>query len=54
MKTQLLKMARGLWNNDIASRQINRRNQLKWARSVVRLGDKWLLAKKIERKTREV
>lgn len=51
MKTKLLRMARRLWNTDIYPKEINRLNQIKWARAVSRLGDRWLLAKSIERKT---
>ena len=49
MKTKLLKMARRLWDVDHAPTELNRRNQLAWARSVHRLGDKWLLAKYVQR-----
>lgn len=49
MKTRLLRMARKLWGVDYMPPHINRLNQLKWARSVAALGDKWLLAKHIER-----
>ena len=44
MNTRLLKKARELWPS-------SRYNQLHWARAVHRLGDKWLLAKHVERKT---
>jgi hypothetical protein len=44
MKTTLLKRARKLWNSDLATPEMNRMNQLKWAQAVQRLGDKWLLA----------
>ena len=50
MKTKLLKMARRLWNSEVVPRDINRVNQIKWAKSVTRLGDKWLLAKHVERR----
>lgn len=50
MNTKLLKMARRLWDTDYAPTEINRRNQLKWARSVHRLGDKWLLATYVQKK----
>ena len=50
MKTKLLRMARRLWNSEVAPREVNRVNQIKWAKSVARLGDKWLLAKHIKRK----
>lgn len=50
MKTKLLSMARRLWNSEVCPREINRLNQVKWAKSVARLGDKWLLAKHVERR----
>ena len=53
MKTQLLKHTRCLWNVTDVSRETNRSNALKWARSVSRLGDKWLLAKTLEAKPEE-
>lgn len=53
MKTQLLKMARRTWANPHAPRRTVRHNQLAYARAIYRLGDKWLLAKKIERKADE-
>lgn len=51
MKTKLLKMARQLWSVEHAPKEVNRRNQREWARSVARLGDKWLLAKHVEKRT---
>lgn len=53
MKTKLLQMSRRLWDektNHWTTREINRHNQLAWARSVAMLGDKWLLARYVERK----
>lgn len=50
MKTMLLKRSRILWNSDLASPALNRVNQLKWARAVQQLGDKWLLAQMISKK----
>ena len=49
MKTRLLRMARRLWGVEYLPPEINRLNQLKWARSVSMLGDKWLLAKPVKR-----
>jgi hypothetical protein len=49
MNTKLLKHARELWNIKDVPRETNRANALKWARSVARLGDRWLLAKRMER-----
>lgn len=50
MNTKLLKIARRLWDSPFVSRELNRRNQLHWARAAHRLGDKWLLAKYVERR----
>lgn len=50
MKTTLLKRSRILWNSDLASPALNRVNQLKWARAVQQLGDKWLLAQMVSKK----
>jgi len=50
MPTAMLARARRLWSNPTAPAHINRHNQLAWARSVARLGDRWLLAKHVERK----
>jgi hypothetical protein len=52
MKTKLLKMARRLWSNELYPREMNRLNQLKWARAVDRLGDEWIALKRVERKDR--
>lgn len=49
MKIKLLKMSRRLWNADYVPAELNRLNQLKWARAVDKLGDKWLLAKHLSR-----
>lgn len=51
MKTKMLVKARELFSVDYMPKEINRANQLKWVRSLRFLGDKWLLAKQIERKT---
>lgn len=48
-KVQLIKHALRLWNVPYVPRKTNRANARKWIRSVQLLGDKWLLAKKIER-----
>lgn len=51
MKVELLKTSRRLWQPmDYIPREINRANQLKWARAVQQLGDKWLLVQQIQRK----
>lgn len=50
MKTKLLKLSRKLWNVDYVSKELNRTNQLKWAKAVHNLGDKWLLAEQVRKK----
>ena len=50
MNTKILKQTREMWNVTDVPREINRANQLKWVRSIRMLGDKWLLAKPMERK----
>ena len=47
MKTTLLKMSRKLWTIESVSNELNRINQLKWARAVHALGDRWLFAETI-------
>jgi hypothetical protein len=42
---QLRRKARKIYNNDMVSDHINRHNQRKWVRAVLRLGDHWLIAK---------
>jgi hypothetical protein len=46
---QLRKKARCLYNNDMVPEHINRHNQRKWVRAVLRLGENWLTAKPIGR-----
>lgn len=48
---QLVRHARELWNSPLVPPQINRHNRKAWVRSVLRLGNKWLLAQKVERIT---
>lgn len=50
MNVRMLKHVRQLWNVPFVPQEINRANQRKWVQSVRRLGDKWLLARHIERK----
>ena len=45
----LRQRARALYNNDMVPEHINRHNQRQWVRAVMRLGDKWLIAKPIKR-----
>lgn len=46
---KLRQKARCLFNNNLVPQSLNQYNQRKWVRSVLQLGDKWLLAKQIER-----
>jgi hypothetical protein len=46
---QLRRKARQLYNNKLVSQEVNQYNQRKWVRSVLQLGDKWLLAKQVGR-----
>jgi len=46
---QLRRKARQIYNNDMVPEHINRHNQRKWVRAVLQLGDRWLIAKPIER-----
>lgn len=50
MKTDMLRLARRLYNVDYIPREINRANQRKWVRSVRLLGSRWLLAEYVSRK----
>ena len=50
MNTQeLRRKARQLYNNEQVPIKVNQYNQRKWVRSVLKLGDKWLVAKQIGR-----
>lgn len=51
MKVEALRHVRQLFNVDHVPRHINRHNQRQWTRSVRFLGDKWLLAKPVEKKS---
>jgi len=46
---QLRRKARQMYNNDMVPEHINRHNQRKWVRAVLRLGDHWLVAKPLGR-----
>lgn len=51
MRTELLKTSRRLWQEmDYIPRELTRRNQLKWAQAVQKLGDKWLLVQQVQKK----
>jgi len=49
MTEKLRKKARCLYNNDMVPEHVNRHNQRKWVRAVLRLGEHWLTAKPIGR-----
>lgn len=51
MNVRMLRHVRQMWNVDHVSQETNRSNQRKWVRAIRLLGDKWLLAQHIERKT---
>ena len=50
MNTKMLKHVRTLYNTEGVDKRINRHNQRQWVRSIRFLGDKWLLAKHVQRK----
>lgn len=50
-KIQLIRHALKLWDVPNVPKEINRANARKWVVSVQRLGDRWLLARKVERIT---
>lgn len=49
-KFELRQKARSLFNNDMVPEHINQHNQRQWVRAVMRLGDRWLVRKQIERR----
>lgn len=49
MNTKMLIRARVLWSS--GDRRLDRHNQRAWVRSIRRLGDKWLLAKHVTRRS---
>ena len=50
MKTKALRRVRQLFNNPHVPAEHNRSYQRQWVRQVRILGDKWLLAKHVERR----
>jgi hypothetical protein len=50
MNTKMLRHVRTLYNTEGVDKRINRHNQRQWVRSIRFLGDKWLLAKHVQRK----
>jgi hypothetical protein len=51
MNTKLLKHSRELFNTYNVPESTRREYRLKWVRSVRLMGDKWLLAKPVQRLT---
>jgi hypothetical protein len=50
MHTQeLRRKARCLYNNNLVPKEVNQYNQRKWVRAILKLGDKWLLSKQVQR-----
>ncbi len=54
MRTAALKHVRKLFAVDYVPLHTQRHNQKQWVKSVRRLGDNWLLAKPVPRKTNNV
>ncbi len=50
MNTSALRRVRKLFNVPHVPPHINRHNQRQWVRSIRQLGDRWLLAKPVERR----
>ena len=51
MNVTALRRVRKLFNSPDAPARVNRHNQRQWVRSIRYLGDKWLLAKPVERRS---
>ncbi len=51
MNITLLRRARRHFNCEFVSRDINRANQRKWIKAIRMLGDKWLIARPMERRS---
>jgi hypothetical protein len=46
-----LRMAVRNWNSEYVSREVNKANRIAWLRAVAMLGDKWVLAQPVERRS---
>ena len=46
---KLVRHSRELWNSPLVPQHLSRHNRKAWVRSVLRLGDRWLLATKVRR-----
>lgn len=51
MNIKLYRRAVRLYSCDLAPLRINKANRRAWLRSVAMLGDKWLLAKPVQKET---
>lgn len=49
MNMQLARRAIRLYSCDLAPKSVNRHNQKSWLRMVALLGDKWLIAKPVQK-----
>jgi hypothetical protein len=45
----LIRKSHTLWDSPLVPQRLARHNRKAWVRSVLFLGDKWLLARKVER-----
>lgn len=50
MNIKILSHVRQLFDSDHVPRHVNRHNQRQWVRSIRFLGDRWLIAKPVEKK----
>jgi hypothetical protein len=48
---KLVRHSQELWNSPLVPQHLSRHNRKAWVRSVLRLGDRWLLASKVRRIT---
>lgn len=46
---RLIRKANLLWSSPTVPRELNELNKRKWIKAVQRLGDRWLLAKNVDR-----
>lgn len=49
MRAEMLKHVRELFAVDYAPKHTQRHNQRQWVKSIRRLGDRWLLARPVEK-----
>lgn len=52
MNTQLLRRVRSMFNNPLISIEENREYQRQWVQKIRYLGDKWILAKPVDKERR--